>query len=155
MVQGKGKAERRRSQRAKNRLSDDIIFTFSLSQTMSNKIFSVSLCFLFLIYCVSSSPLEFRKVSLKSKLNGGCITPFGQIVGKDVSGVPGISNCNDSYVSNADSFIQTKFGPVYSGMQWQVNNEIISVLTMLLSEHIQKIRCFFHSVRRIRSPLAD
>jgi hypothetical protein len=52
--------------------------------------------------------------------NGACISPFGIVNGQDASGVIGYSNCNDSFVSDEESYVSAGGPtPVYAGLKWQ------------------------------------
>lgn len=52
--------------------------------------------------------------------SGACVSPFGAVNGQDASGVIGYSNCNDSFVSDEESYVNAGVpSPVYAGLKWQ------------------------------------
>jgi|LakMenEpi03Aug12_release.lakeMendotaPanAssembly.Ray.scaffolds.fasta_scaffold132659_2 hypothetical protein len=60
---------------------------------------------------------KVKKRTHNSKKKRACVTKFGKKLG--LEDVPAFSNCNNSFKSDLNNFINYKNENVFSGMQWQ------------------------------------
>ena len=61
---------------------------------------------------------KVKKIVHNSKKKTACVTNFGKKLGY-FKNVPAFSNCNNSFKSDLNNFINYKNENVFSGMQWQ------------------------------------